>query len=103
MITALIKKKSIRPKFNGSNTYELTKEYKEAFLELTAMETQIDLNIDIGNEEEREEKTQLIKNSEIREKIRKIRNVLPRKSLDDAKRKLAEIDVEGEDDDEEEE
>src|SRR5215211_402379 len=85
----LIKKKVILPKFNSENTYHLTKDYKNALLELTA----IDANIEIVMSTEKEQVAK-VKDPDVQARIDKLRNMMPEKTREDIRKKLEEVEDE---------
>lgn len=90
----LIKKKIIVPRFNDSNQYTLTKDYKNALLELQAIETQIELVMDTDDaNKEQKKKEFLIRNPEMQEKIHKLRNFMSPEAREEIKRKLNQVDI----------
>ncbi len=89
MISGLIKKKIITPKFNVPNIYELSKPYKDALLDLEAITANVDLAVNI---EQDENNNNPLKNPEMEEKIKKLRSMMDPKMRETIRKQLEEMD-----------
>lgn len=90
LVTHLIKKKVILPLFNDTNTYKLQKDYKNALLELRAIEAQIELVMDVEHDKNIKNKELLVKSPEMQNKISKISNLMSPQLRDNVKKMLEE-------------
>ena len=90
LLAHLIKRKIIHPMYNNNNSYELTKDYKNALLELQAIQSQIE----VMNEVEPEQNKSPVKDPDFQQRINKIKNMLPSSVRDNIRRKLDEVEEE---------
>ena len=91
LVTSLIKKKVISPKFENGNTYHVVKPYRDALLDLAGIEANVTIAIE-SDIDKLKQKEMLIKNPEIQEKIDKLKNLMPTQSRDQIKRMLDSVE-----------
>lgn len=89
LVTSLIKKKVISPKFENGNTYHVVKPYRDALLDLAGIEANVTIAIESDIDKHKE---MLIKRPDIQEKINKLKNLMPTQSRDQIKRMLDSVE-----------
>jgi replicative DNA helicase Mcm len=93
LVTQLVRKRIIHPRFNNSNSYELTKDYKNALLDLAAMETQIGVMTELSTEERPKNK-----DPEFTDRINRLKNMMNPKIREEVRKELEEEEEDEEED-----